>query len=236
MKRILIVEDDAALAEGLKLNAELEGYEAVVASSAEEGLEWLERGGADLILLDVSLPGEDGFEFCAQLRRRSDRTPVLFLTARDEDSDRVRGLAVGGDDYVVKPFHLAELLARIRALFRRQSWERLEPSSRPSRVEIGTSTIDFERSIVETPRRTFDLGEKEAGLIALLVEHEGRPVSRQEILDRVWGVESFPTTRTVDNFILKLRRMLEPDPTAPRHLLTVHGVGYRLVREGRPRA
>lgn len=231
-RRLLIVEDDTALAEGLKLNVELEGYRAIVASSAEDARAVLEESAVDLILLDVGLPGEDGFAFCRRLRREDSRVPVLFLTARDQESDRVRGLSEGADDYIVKPFHLGELLARIRAFFRREEWERERVSSRPDVLAIGDSRVDFARARVETPRGVRELGEKEIAILSLLAERDGEPVSRRTILDRVWGLDAYPTTRTVDNFVLKLRRALEPDPARPIHVLTVHGVGYRLDSTG----
>jgi DNA-binding response OmpR family regulator len=230
-KRILIVEDDIALAEGLKLNAELEGYTALVAPSAEDARVLLAGGGIDLVLLDVGLPGDDGFTLCAELREGGFRAPILFLTARDEDRDRVRGLREGADDYIVKPFHLDELLARIRAFFRRADWEQERGTVRKDVVIIGGSRVDFRRARVDGPRGSHPLGEKELAILTLLVEREGEPVDRRTILDRVWGYESYPTTRTVDNFILRLRRLLEPDPAAPRHIITVHRVGYRLHRD-----
>jgi DNA-binding response OmpR family regulator len=231
-KRILIVEDDDALADGLKLNVELEGYLALVAPSAEDARVLLDGGGIDLVLLDVGLPGDDGFTLCRELRASGFRAPILFLTARDEDRDRVRGLREGADDYIVKPFHLDELLARIRAFFRRTDWERERSVSRPEVVTIGASRVDLRRARVDGPTGSHALGEKELAILTLLLEREGEPVDRRAILDRVWGYESYPTTRTVDNFILRLRRLLEPDPSAPRHIVTVHRVGYRLDRGG----
>ena len=228
-KRILVVEDDEHLAEGLRLNLELEGYEPVLAESAEVAWTLWRRGGADLILLDVMLPGMDGFEFCRRVRREGDKVPILFLTARDQTDDRIRGLETGGDDYITKPFQLRELLARIKGIFRREDWWR--SAETPRELTIGDSVVDLEGREARTPRGTFPLKEKEAQILRLLAEKDGEAVDRRTILDRVWGFEAYPTTRTVDNFILNLRKILEPDPSHPQHLLTVHGVGYRLVRQ-----
>lgn len=225
--RILVVEDDDHLADGLKLNLELEGYEPVMATTAEEGLHYWKRGGVELILLDVMLPGMNGFEFCRRIRDEGDRTPVLFLTARDRDEDRIRGLETGGDDYITKPFNLQELLARIKGIFRRQEWVR--ESAAPKVLVVGDCRVDLNGMTVATPTGTEQLKEKEALILRVLAEKRGDPVKRRTILDRVWGYDAYPTTRTVDNFILNLRKMLEEDPRDPKHILTVHGVGYRLV-------
>jgi DNA-binding response OmpR family regulator len=226
-RRILVVEDDAHLADGLKINLELEGYEPVLAGSAEEGLELWRGGGIELVLLDVMLPGMDGFAFCRQVRDQGDRVPILFLTARSAGQDRIRGLDEGGDDYITKPFELAELLARIKSLFRRQDWFRGREA--PPTLRIGKAEVNLRAYQAETPEGTVTLKEKEVMILRLLSEHAGEPVDRETILDRVWGFGAYPTTRTVDNFILALRKIIETDPRRPRHILTVHGVGYRLV-------
>ena len=226
-RRILVVEDDAHLADGLKINLDLEGYEPVLAGSAEEGLEIWSNGGIELILLDVMLPGMDGFAFCRRVRNEGDRVPVLFLTARSAGQDRIRGLDEGGDDYITKPFDLAELLARIKSLFRRQDWFRGQEA--PIMLKIGKAEINLRAYRAVTDDGPVDLKEKEVMILRLLCEHEGEPVDRETILDRVWGFGAYPTTRTVDNFILALRKIIEADPRKPNHILTVHGVGYRLV-------
>lgn len=224
--RILVVEDDEHLADGLRLNLELEGYEPVMAVTAEEGLHYWKRGGVNLILLDVMLPGMDGFEFCRRIREEGDRVPVLFLTARGRDEERIRGLEMGGDDYITKPFNLQELLARIKGIFRRQEW--IRETSAPKLLSVGKCQVDLNAMKVQTPTGTVDLKEKEALILRVLFEKAGEPVKRRTILDRVWGYDAYPTTRTVDNFILNLRKVLEEDPGKPRHIVTVHGVGYRL--------
>lgn len=225
--RIMVVEDDEHLADGLRLNLELEGYEPVMATTAEEGLHFWKRGGVDLILLDVMLPGMDGFEFCRRIREEGDHVPVLFLTARGRDEDRIRGLETGGDDYITKPFNLQELLARIKGIFRRQEWVR--ESNAPKNLIIGDCRVDLAAMTAVSPRGTTDLKEKEALILRVLAEKRGEPVKRRTILDRVWGYDAYPTTRTVDNFILNLRKIVEEDPAEPQHIQTVHGVGYRLV-------
>jgi two-component system alkaline phosphatase synthesis response regulator PhoP len=226
-RRILVVEDDAHLADGLRINLDLEGYEPMLAGSAEEGLELWGRGGLDLILLDVMLPGMDGFAMCRQIRREGDRIPILFLTARNAGQDRIRGLDEGGDDYITKPFELEELLARIKSIFRRQDWFRGQEA--PQNMQIGQAEVNLRAYRAVTPEGQVDLKEKEVMILRLLREHEGEPVDRETILDRVWGFGAYPTTRTVDNFILSLRKIVEIDPKQPRHILTVHGIGYRLV-------
>jgi two-component system, OmpR family, alkaline phosphatase synthesis response regulator PhoP len=226
-RRILVVEDDAHLADGLKINLELEGYDPVMADSAEDGMTYWKRGGIDLILLDVMLPGMDGFTFCDMIRKAGDRVPVLFLTARNTDDDRIRGLEHGGDDYITKPFNLRELLARIKGIFRREEW--LRETSVTDHITIGDCTLDLRDLTAESPRGNFDLKEKEAMILRILMEKQGEPVRRRTLLDRIWGYDAYPTTRTIDNFILNLRKLLEEDPAQPKHILTVHGVGYRLL-------
>jgi two-component system alkaline phosphatase synthesis response regulator PhoP len=226
-RRILVVEDDAHLADGLRINLELEGYDPVLATSAEEGHEIWRRGGIELILLDVMLPGMDGFQFCRLIRDEGDRVPILFLTARTAGQDRIRGLDEGGDDYIAKPFELNELLARIKSLFRRQDWFRGREA--PQTLRIGRAEINLRGYQADTPEGPVTLKEKEVMILRLLSEHAGEPVDRETILDRVWGFGAYPTTRTVDNFILSLRKIVERDPRKPEHILTVHGVGYRLV-------
>ncbi len=227
-RRILVVEDDTHLADGLRINLELEGHEPIIAASAEEGLHYWRRGGVDLILLDVMLPGMDGFAFCRRVRAGGDRVPVLFLTARGHDDDRVRGLEEGGDDYITKPFNLRELLARIKGIFRREEW--LRNDAAPDTLVLGETRIDLRTGVAEGPRGNVELKDKEAMILRLLAEFDGEPVPRRTILDRIWGFEAYPTTRTVDNFILRLRKLVERDPARPEHIMTVHGIGYRLVK------
>lgn len=231
-KRVLVVEDEKHLAHGLKINLELEGYEPLLAASAEEGLQFWERGGVDLILLDIMLPGMDGFAMCRHIRQKGDRLPILFLTARDAEDDRVRGLEEGGDDYIAKPFHLPELLARIKGIFRREEW--MHEKGVPDVLEWDGIRVDLERREVVTPRGESSLKQKEALILRLLAEQDGQPLARDVILDRIWGYDAYPSARTVDNFILSLRKILEEDPGNPRYILTVHGKGYRLEMRSFP--
>jgi len=184
-RRILVVEDDAHLADGLRINLELEGYEPLLAGTAEDGLNIWRRGGVELILLDVMLPGMDGFEFCSRVRHEGDRVPILFLTARSAGQDRIRGLDLGGDDYITKPFDLAELLARVKSLFRRQDWFRSRET--PQTKTIGRAEVNLRTYQATTPDGPIELKEKEAMILRLLMEHAGEPVSRETILDRVFS-------------------------------------------------
>lgn len=226
-RRILVVEDDRHLADGLQINLKLEGWEPICAGSAEDALDLWRKGGIDLVLLDVMLPGMDGFELCRAIRKAGGRTPILFLTARGRDEDRVRGLEEGGDDYLQKPFNLRELLARIRGIFRREDWFSRKPPE--AEVNIGESRVNLTTYEAHTPSGPVQLKEKEVMILRLLAEKRGEPVDRATILDRVWGYDAFPSTRSVDNFILSLRKALEPDPSNPRYIITIHGVGYRLA-------
>lgn len=226
-KRILVVEDDTSLAEGLKLNFELEGWEAVTCGSAEEAIQVRRLGGVDLFVVDVGLPGMDGLAFCKHVREEGDRSPLLFLTARDRDRDRVAGLDEGGDDYMTKPFHLGELLARIKGLFRREEWLRERPVQET--LTIGRVQVDLRSRVAQGPFGSRELRDKEAMILRLLAERSPEAVDRHTILNRIWGFDAFPTTRTVDNFIVNLRKLIEVDAADPHHLITVRGVGYKLI-------
>jgi two-component system alkaline phosphatase synthesis response regulator PhoP len=224
--RILVVEDEPRIARLVCDNLEAEGYRTIHAADGATGLREARTGGIDLVLLDVMLPEMDGFEVCKNLRAEGVRTPVLFLTARDLPHDRVEGLMAGGDDYLVKPFHLDELLARVHALLRRAVWSE---SPAEGKVEVGEGWVDLvthEAQAVDGSSETLPV--KEFGILKLLIESRGAIVSRNEILDAVWGGEADPTPRTVDNFVVRLRRRFEADPSNPQHILTIRGVGYRL--------
>jgi two-component system alkaline phosphatase synthesis response regulator PhoP len=227
--KILVVEDEAHLAEGLLLNLDAEGYAPILARTGREGLERARRGGLDLIVLDVMLPELSGFDVCEELRRSGSRVPILFLTARGRAEDRVRGLELGGDDYLAKPFHLGEFLTRVRALLRRQAWYRESPTTRGP-YRFGGNEVDFTTGDYVARDGTRDrLTDKEAGILRLLVERRGEAVPRGQIIERLWGADEQPTARTVDNFVLRLRKRFEEDPARPRHIQTVFGVGYRFV-------
>jgi two-component system alkaline phosphatase synthesis response regulator PhoP len=227
--KILVVEDEAHLAEGLMLNLDAEGYEPILARTGREAFERARRGGLDLIVLDVMLPELSGFDVCAELRKAGSRVPILFLTARGRPEDRVRGLELGGDDYLAKPFHLKELLTRVRALLRRQAWYQAAPVEERV-LRFGPNEVDFTTGDCRGRDGARDrLTEKEAGILRLLVERRGEAVSRGEIVERLWGPDDPPTARTIDNFVLKLRRRFEDDPARPRWIQTAFGVGYRFV-------
>jgi DNA-binding response OmpR family regulator len=234
MARILVVEDEVHLATGIKFNLEAEGYEVGVIGDGAKALESLTsgpRGAHDLILLDVMLPGMDGFEVARRLRQAGDYTPILMLTAKGLPADVVEGLESGADDYLPKPFDLTVLLARVKGLLRRRDWARGGGDEGPERARIGSTEVDFTTFQLRGPGRETQLTLLEAMLLKLLVQNAGRIVSKAEILERVWNVSPDTQTRAVDNFILRLRRYVEDDPSRPRHLHTVRGAGYRLVLE-----
>ena len=226
-KKILIVEDERHLAEGIQLNLEHQGYKVEWIANGEEADQLLQDDHFDLIVLDVMLPGMDGFEICKRMRKRDDRTPVLFLTARKNPEDRVMGLDIGGDDYLPKPFHLKELLSRVKAILRRRAW--IKADMEIETITIGDYNIDLKKMQAVGPDAKHSLSSRECLILKLLAERAGDPVSRNEILDRAWGKNQYPTDRTVDNFIVRLRQKLENDPAEPEHIQTVRGIGYRLV-------
>lgn len=228
--RILIVEDEQSIAEGIMENLEAEGYEAEIALDGQSGLEAVRRGAFDLVLLDVMLPGMDGFTLCATARKEGYAVPVLFLTARTAVDDRIRGLEAGGDDYIAKPFHLKELLLRVAAILRRRGWYEQMPAA-GSKLSFGENEFDFYACRGRAwDGREITLTQKEAMILKALSEREGEVVTREEILEKVWGYDLFPSTRTIDEFIRQLRKRFEPDPARPRHLHTIHGVGYRFTQ------
>lgn len=226
MNRLLLVEDDTLLGTTVRLNLEAEGDEVTWLTRGGDALERALEQSFDLILLDIALPEKDGETILRELRSAGDNTPVLMLTARSDVSSKVEALTIGADDYVTKPFELDELLARVQALLRRSRAERQVPAERI--VRIGRYRIDLDTRKATTRLGPTTLSEREVALIELLVQAGGRPLSRHDILDEVWGMDAFPTVRTVDNFFLKLRKLFEEDPRRPRHILTVRGVGYRL--------
>jgi DNA-binding response OmpR family regulator len=222
---VLVVEDEPGLARGLAINLRREGYEVITASSGEEGLDLAIQRQPHLMLLDVTLPGMNGFDVCREIRARGMETPIIFLTARTEEIDRVLGLELGADDYVLKPFMLRELLARVRTRLRRHA-----PRPAPLlRYRVGDVEIDFERHTAQRGSEPVEMTARELDLLKLLIASRGQVVTRDRILDEVWGYEAGTTTRTVDNFILRLRQKLEVNPSEPRYFLTVYGSGYKFV-------
>lgn len=230
--RLLLVEDEEHLAAGLKLNLELDAYEVVVAATGREAAEaLLHPRGFDVIVLDVMLPDIDGFSLCTRLRANGNYTPVLMLTARNDPEDRVQGLEAGADDYIAKPFELSELLARVRSLLRRRSWDRREEKGGGPRniVSIGEARVDFESHEVTVRGEPVKLTRLELDLLRYFIEHPGKVISRQLLLEDVWKLRNYSTARTVDNFVSRLRRYLEQDPQNPVHILSVRGAGYKFV-------
>jgi len=228
--RILVVEDDAAILRGLTDNLRFEGYEVLSARIGDEGLRLLLEREPDLVILDIMLPVLSGFDVCRRARKQGKVMPILMLTARGQEVDRVMGLDLGADDYVTKPYSIPELLARVRALLRRAS----VGSGLPERVRFGDVMVEFDSYEARKGQDAVHLSPKEFGVLRLLVAREGDVVSRTDLLHEVWGYDCFPTTRTVDNHLASLRSKLEENPASPRHLLTVHGVGYKFV--GTPEA
>jgi two-component system, OmpR family, alkaline phosphatase synthesis response regulator PhoP len=224
--RILVVEDEPGLVLTLTDRLRSEGYEVEAARDGESGLARAVDGGFDLIILDVMLPRKGGFDVCRDLRQKGVPTPVLMLTARGQVADRVVGLKLGADDYLVKPFEMAELLARVEARLRRAE---AGPAPARARHTFGDVEVDFRKAEVRRAGQAVEVSAKELQLLRYFVEHRGATLSRQELLDRVWGYHSMPSTRTVDVHVAGLRRKLEPDPHEPRYILTAHGLGYKFV-------
>lgn len=227
MKTILVVEDDLAILRGLKDNLEFESYAVLSAEDGELGYAVLKEKKPDLVILDIMLPKMSGTELCRKARREGITTPILMLTARGEEKDRVAGLDQGADDYVTKPFSIPELLARVRALIRRV--ELSKTGDLPAELNFDDVSIDFKRFEARKAGRAVELSRKEFGILRMLAARAGEVVRRDELLDEVWGYDQYPTTRTVDNHIALLRGKLEEDPAQPRRILTIYGVGYRLV-------
>ena len=225
MTRVLIVEDDPAILRGLKDNLLAESYEVLTASDGEAGYRLIREQEPDLVILDLMLPRMSGYEVCRKLRDQGITTPILMLTARGEEADRVLGLELGADDYVTKPFSVRELLARVRAIVRRAN----PPTPLPDELRFDDVVVDFRRYEARKGDRRIEMTRKEYGLLRYLAARSGEVVRRDELLEEVWEYRNYPTTRTVDNHVLALRAKLEDGPAEPRHLITVHGVGYKFV-------
>ncbi len=225
MARILIAEDDTDMAMGLKDNLQFEGYEVLVAADGEAALQSAIESSPDLILMDIMMPKMDGLEVCRRIRESGYTLPILMLTAKSQEIDIVRGLEVGADDYVTKPFSIRELLARVKAALRRTG----AGKGLSKILRIGEATVDLVKGKVERAGETYSLGHFEMEILKILVENTEQPVERNKLLDVIWGLEGFPATRTVDNHIVSLRRKIEPDPKHPRHIVTIHSIGYKFV-------
>ena len=252
MSRILIVEDETHLAEGLRFNLEAEGHSVQISGKGEEALNLLlkEDSGFEALVLDVMLPGKDGFTVARELREAKNYIPLLMLTARGRPEDVLKGFESGADDYLPKPFNLAILLARLESLLRRKNWHQSSSEAAPGpvrtaqngsashssapaadRLTFDGKTLDFETLQLKVGRQTFQLTLMEAELLRYLIRNTGKPVSRKSILQDVWNLHEDTDTRAIDNFIVRLRRYIERDPTKPRHLLTVRGLGYQFVAD-----
>lgn len=228
--RILLVEDEQSLADTIKLNLELEGYKVQLAGDGKKALKIFKQERFDLVILDVMLPEMDGYTVCEAIRLDNEQIPVLFLTAKHSSSERITGLKVGADDYLTKPFNLEELLLRIQVLLKRA-----QRGTDKNAAALGSYTFDgfhinfAEMTFVTPDKRTINLTKKENTLLKLLIERKNEVVSREHILETVWGYDIYPSTRTIDNFIVTFRKYFEKDPSSPVHFLSVRGVGYKFV-------
>jgi DNA-binding response OmpR family regulator len=237
MAKILLIEDEQHLAEGLRFNLEADGHRVTVTGDGESGLQKLleQPGYFDAVILDVMLPGRDGFAIASDLRHSGDFVPILMLTARGRAEDILRGFESGADDYLPKPFDLAILLARVRGLLRRSGWTRaVEPPAvpKPSNVlTFGSNALDLDSLELRVGTMPYHLTAMEADLLQYLLQNAGKVVSRKAILEDVWNVHEDTDTRAIDNFIVRLRRFLNENPTNPRHVLTVRGIGYKFIAD-----
>ena len=228
MKRILLVEDEQSLAETIRLNLELEGHKVQHSADGKKALKAFHQERFDLVILDVMLPEMDGFTVCEAIRLENSQIPVLFLTAKHSSADRVNGLKLGGDDYLTKPFNLEELLLRVQNLLRRSNAR--EENRSVNSYKLGDYQINFSEMVFSKPdASTVNLTKKENALLRLLIERKNEVVSREHILETVWGYDIYPSTRTIDNFIVTFRKYFEKDPGNPRHFHSVRGVGYKFT-------
>lgn len=224
-KHILVVDDEPNMRRGLKDNLEFEGYEVSEAIDGINALEMVQEVKPDLIVLDVMMPNLSGFEVCKQLRKAGNEVPIILLTAKGEEIDKVLGLEMGADDYVQKPFSIRELIARVKAILRRAG----ETATVADQITIGQLQINFKEYRAMNGDQEEKLSHKEFEILHYLVEHKNETVDRYDLLKHVWGYDEHPTTRTVDNFIVKLRQKIEANPSSPKHIITIHGVGYKLI-------
>lgn len=225
--RILVVEDEPSMQIGLADNLGFEGYSVDVASDGNQALQKILDENWDLILLDVMMPGMSGFDVLKSIRKQGVKVAVIMLSARSQEMDRVLGLELGADDYIIKPFSLRELLARIKAVLRRSESE--SAGDNRSNIQIGRLRVDFQTGRAWQDNEEIELSNRELDLIRFLWQHKGETISREKILQTVWGFDEAPTSRTVDNFIVKLRQKIESTNSSPRFIISVHGVGYKLV-------
>ena len=227
MYKILVVDDEPNMVKGLIDNLEFEGYEVDTATDGEAGLNKIISGGYNLILLDVMMPKMSGFDACKKARERGIKTPIILLTAKGEEIDKVVGLELGADDYVTKPFSLRELLARVKAILRRTS--DAASTSQNADITIGKLTVNFSTYTASVKKKSVEMTHKEFDVLNYLYTNRNKTVTRDDLLKDVWGPDTYTTSRTIDNFILKLRQKIEGDPNHPKIILTVHGLGYKLI-------
>jgi two-component system alkaline phosphatase synthesis response regulator PhoP len=228
--RILLVEDEQSLADTIKLNLEMEGYKVQLANDGKKALRMFKQERFDLVILDVMLPEMDGFTVCEAIRLDNEHVPVLFLTAKHSSSDRVTGLKMGADDYLTKPFNLEELLLRIQILLKRTQRNGEKVTTVLSNYSFDNFNINFsEMSVVTPEQKKINLTKKENTLLKLLIDRKNEVVSREHILETVWGYDIYPSTRTIDNFIVTFRKYFEKDPSNPTHFISVRGVGYKFI-------
>jgi DNA-binding response OmpR family regulator len=225
VETILIIEDDISILRGLKDNLEYEGYTVITETNGTRGLELALEKKIDLILLDIMLPGMNGYEICRKIKKEKAELPIIMITARGAEMDKVSGLDIGADDYVTKPFSIPELMARIRAIFRRTS----DVFNISDEYCFGNVKLDFKKYLAFRNNKEIKLSSKEFAIMEYFIKHEGKVVHRHELLDEVWGYSAMPDTRTVDNFILDLRKKLEENPSKPKHIVGVRGIGYRFT-------
>jgi hypothetical protein len=224
-RTILIIEDEPQIVMGLRDALEFEGFRVVSSGRGREGIALAKSESPDAIILDLMLPDMNGYSVCEELRRADGLVPIVMLTARSQETDKIRGLDAGADDYITKPFGVNELIARMRAIFRRAA----RAPGAPESLEVGEARINLSAHSLTIRGEVSELSFYEVELLRLLAERSGQPVSRDEILSRIWGLDAAPTNRTVDNFIVKLRKKVEPQPERPKHILTVYGFGYKLA-------
>ena len=226
--KILVIEDEPDLAMGLRDNLEFEGYTVFIAHNGEDGLDLAVKEQPHCVLLDIMLPGMDGFDTCHAIRKKNIRAPILMLTALSTEVDKVKGLDLGADDYITKPFNLKELMARIRAALRR--FEPVLTGKKRRKFKVGRATVLLERSMIQIEDEDIPLGHYETQILEMLSQEPGLIIDRQQLLSEIWGLDNEPMNRSVDNHIVSLRRKIEKDPKSPRHIITVHGFGYKLVK------
>lgn len=229
MAKILVVEDEPNMQIGLKDNLEFEQFEVTVAKDGQEGLDLILSKTYDVIILDVMMPKMSGFDVCKAARKNGTTTPIIFLTAKGEEIDKVLGLELGADDYITKPFSIRELVARVKAILRRTTTP-IAQQNPTSDLQLGLLKVDFAHyEAVHSEQGSIKMSHKEFEVLSYLYKHKNEVVSRYQLLEDVWGYDNQPTTRTVDNFILKLRQKVEENPNEPKHILTVHGAGYKVI-------